>query len=53
MPLALFFFVRASKGHGVDRQTPYNFMQRSLGDGILSVPIQEQRERGCLQQHCH
>ena len=52
MPLALFFFVHASKGHGVDRQTGYKFVQRSLGDGTLSVPIQEQRKRGCLEQHC-
>ena len=41
MPLALFFFVRASKGHGVDRQTRYNFLQRRLGDGTLSVTIEE------------
>ena len=46
MPLALFFFVHGSKEHGVVRQTRYNFVQGSLGDGTISVPIQEQRKRG-------
>ena len=48
MPLVLLFFVHASKGHGVVRQTRYNFVQGRFGDGTLSVPIQEQRKRGCL-----
>ena len=33
MPLVLFFFVHASKAHGVVRQTRYNFVQGNFGDG--------------------